>query len=527
MSAATPGARGSGFLDDGRPRPGEGLEAAFESLYRSHRERVLRLCRAMVGHPQDAEEAAQATMISAYRALERGDRPGVVGAWLTTIARNECRDLIGRRRVEVPLPDGLPAVTSDPADVAERRERVRELRHDLAELPRGQRTAILLRGMAGMRHSEIAEVVGGSEQAARTLVHEARESLTEFAEGRALGCAEVRPRIDSGDGRALRARRVRAHIRVCDGCREAAALRRGGRIGGWLPVPVFLTALRGLFTGGAAVPVAGGAALVSLVAAGALVVPGPWNPSAPADASPAVATPAVPSSSPLHASALAGGSAAAPAGARDVARRLPGASAAPGATTPATASAPAVAGAPAAAPAAGGGGASSGQAPIAQVRATAGTPGGTGGTGGTGVSVTAPGVGASVGASGVDVNVAGVGVSAGSGGAQVTSPVANVGVTAPSSGVVPTVRASVPAVQLPRVSVPSTTVPSASTPSVTVPSTQVGPVATPQVTVPSVTTPQLTTPEVTVPSQVTTPAVGPLPGVSVDLQGTPGVTIGG
>ena len=44
---------------------------------------------------------------------------------------------------------------------------------------------------------------------------------------------------------------------------------------------------------------------------------------------------------------------------------------------------------------------------------------------------------------------------------------------------------------------------------------------------PSATTPQLTTPEVTVPSQVTTPAVGPLPGVSVDLQGTPGISIGG
>ncbi|HET6690349.1 MAG TPA: sigma-70 family RNA polymerase sigma factor, partial [Miltoncostaeaceae bacterium] len=323
MSTATP-ARGSGFLDDGR-RPGEGLEAAFEALYRSHRERVLRLCRAMVGHPQDAEEAAQATMLSAYRALERGDRPGVVGAWLTTIARNECRDLIGRRRLEVPLPDALPAVTSDPADVVERRERMRELRRDLAELPRGQRTAIVLRGMAGMRHAEIAEVVGGSEQAARTLVYEARESLAEFAEGRALGCAEVRPRIDSGDGRALRARRVRAHLRVCDGCREAAAERRGGRIAGWLPVPAFLAALRGLFTGGGAAPVAGGAALVSMVAAGALVMAGPWNPSsAPAGASPAAA-PAAATSTPRPASGASSAATIAPARARRAAAPLPSA----------------------------------------------------------------------------------------------------------------------------------------------------------------------------------------------------------
>ncbi|MGE0027576.1 MAG: RNA polymerase sigma factor, partial [Thermoleophilia bacterium] len=453
MSTATP-ARGSGFLDDDR-RPGEGLEAAFESLYRSHRERVLRLCRAMVGHPQDAEEAAQATMLSAYRALERGDRPGVVGAWLTTIARNECRDLIGRRRVEVPLPDALPAVTPDPADVVERRERMRELRRDLAELPSGQRTALVLRSMGGLRHSEIAEVVGGSEQAARTLVHEARESLAEFAEGRALGCAQVRPRIDSGDGRALRARRVRAHIRVCDDCREAAG-RRGGRIAGWLPVPAFWAALRGLFTGGTAVPVAGGAALVSMVAAGALVIPGPWNPSsAPADARPAVAAPAAStaSSSPAAAAPSAGGSPAGAAGApRDVTRRLP----APGAAPGSVAAAPETAAAPATSPAAGGptaGSAPSGQAPVAQVRAR------TGGASGTGLSASAPGVSATVGGSGVDVNVAGVGVSAGSGGAQVTSPAAGVSVRAPAAGVVPAVDASVDAVQLPPVAVPSVTVP--------------------------------------------------------------------
>jgi len=512
MSTATP-ARGSGFFDDGLPRPGEGLDAAFESLYRSHRERVLRLCRAMVGHPQDAEEAAQATMISAYRALERGDRPGVVGAWLTTIARNECRDLIGRRRIEVPLPDALPAVTSDPADVVERRERMRELRHDLAELPRGQRTAIVLRSMAGMRHSEIAEVVGGSEQAARTLVYEARESLAEFAEGRALGCAEVRPRIDAGDGRALRARRVRAHIRVCDGCREAAGLR-GGRIAGWLPVPAFLTALRGLFAGGTAVPVAGGAALVSMIAAGALVVPGPWNPSSPADASPAIASPAAPSAASFNASSVLSGGATPEAAAAPRAGARPAPGSAVGAATPLTAPAEpgasaAGATAPAADPAASG-------AATAPVRTPSGTA----------VSVTAPGVSATVGGSGVDVNVAGVGVSAGSGGVQVSSPVANVGVT-PSSGIVPTVSASVPAVQVPRVSVPSTTVPSTSTPSVTVPPTRVGPVTTPQVTVPSVTTPEVTTPEVTVPSQIATPAVGPLPGISVDLEGTPGITIGG
>jgi hypothetical protein len=83
-----------------------------------------------------------------------------------------------------------------------------------------------------------------------------------------------------------------------------------------------------------------------------------------------------------------------------------------------------------------------------------------------------------------------------------------VSVRAPETGVVPTVDATVDAVRLPPVSVPSVTVPSVPTP--------VGP------------TPEVATPAVTVPAQVATPelAGGVVPGVTVDLQGTPRITIG-
>jgi hypothetical protein len=62
-----------------------------------------------------------------------------------------------------------------------------------------------------------------------------------------------------------------------------------------------------------------------------------------------------------------------------------------------------------------------------------------------------------------------------------------------------------------------------------VPSVTAGPVTTPQLTVPSVSTPTVTTPEVTTPGQVSTPSLagGLVPGMTVNLSGTPGVTIGG
>jgi len=489
----------SAFTDDRLPRGSEGLEVAFEALYRRHRERVLRLCRTMLGHQQDAEEATQATMLSAYRALERGDRPGVVGAWLTTIARNECRDVIGRRQTTVPLPALLPSASPGPAEVVERRERMDELKRDLAELPRGQRTALVLRGMAGMPHADIARVVGGSEQGARTLVHEARESLAEFAEGRALECSVVRERIDCGDGRALRARRVRAHLRVCDDC-SAAAGRRRGRLAGLLPPPALLAAIRGVFAGSPAGPVAGGAALVSLVAAGALVVPGPWSPGPAARASdaPAAFGGVAPGTLlPTSITSPAGATVAGPARSRPAGARLlpPGAPGGTAGTSPAgSAVTPAAAGGAPAAPA-------------------AGAPGGSG----------AAGSGAASGAS-----------TAGSGGGS--GPPVTVRVTAPGSGGGGGVDVTVPAVTVPPVSVPPITVPSVatppiSTPPITVPPLPVGPISTPpitvpQITVPSVVTPPVTTPQVSLPPAVSTPPIGPVPPVAVTLEGVPRVTIG-
>lgn len=51
-------------------------------------------------------------------------------------------------------------------------------------------------------------------------VFEARSALAEYGDGREVACENIRRSISDGDGRALRARRVRAHLRSCNGCRE-------------------------------------------------------------------------------------------------------------------------------------------------------------------------------------------------------------------------------------------------------------------------------------------------------------------
>src|SRR5205823_6250648 len=89
-----------------RPEPGragDGAAAAcLDTLYSRHARMVSALCRLLLREQTEAEDAAQQTFLSAYRALLRGVEPREPAAWLATIARNECRARI-RGRMRSPL----------------------------------------------------------------------------------------------------------------------------------------------------------------------------------------------------------------------------------------------------------------------------------------------------------------------------------------------------------------------------------------------------------------------------------------
>ena len=203
-------------------RAAAGDEGAFEALDRRYRSTLLRHCNRILRNGHDAEEAVQGALLRAYRALSAGRRPASLLPWLLAIARNECMDVLRARRDTQELPPDVESRGVRPDELVVRREEARVLYADLRELPEAQREALILRSMGDLPHGEIARLLGRTAADARTLCREARLSLAECHEGRNLECAAVRERIDSGDGRALRARRIRAHLRACGGCRDAA-----------------------------------------------------------------------------------------------------------------------------------------------------------------------------------------------------------------------------------------------------------------------------------------------------------------
>jgi RNA polymerase sigma-70 factor (ECF subfamily) len=161
----------------------EGSEAAFETLDRRHRPAVYRHCAGILRSPHDADEAAQRTMIRAYRAMAGGRGPASVAPWLLAIARNESYDLLRARKGTEALTLEIEAGGESPVEHIERRERMEALKDDLADLPETQRRALLLRGVGDLSHAEIARLMGGTPGEMRTLVHEARVSLAEFEAG--------------------------------------------------------------------------------------------------------------------------------------------------------------------------------------------------------------------------------------------------------------------------------------------------------------------------------------------------------
>jgi RNA polymerase sigma factor (sigma-70 family) len=197
---------------------------AFTTLYERHHQAIYRYCRSIVRNDHDAQDALQSAMARAYTALCASERDLAVRPWLFRIAHNEAISILRRRPREDQLVDVHESLEDGVERTAEERERLAILLADLRALPERQRAALVMRELSGLSIEEIAGALSVSTGAAKQTLFEARSSLHEFAKGRAMECEAVRSVISEHDGRVLRGRRLRAHLRDCSGCRDFHAL---------------------------------------------------------------------------------------------------------------------------------------------------------------------------------------------------------------------------------------------------------------------------------------------------------------
>src|SRR5947208_15146835 len=108
-----------------------GDPAALDQLLSPHARGLLLFCRGIVGHAEDAEDAAQETLFRALRALPRfQQRQASFRTWLFRIALNLCLDWQRDHRPTEPWDEDRPSVTSresaSPETLALRRLQVME-----------------------------------------------------------------------------------------------------------------------------------------------------------------------------------------------------------------------------------------------------------------------------------------------------------------------------------------------------------------------------------------------------------------
>ena len=156
----------------------------FQALIDEHREPVLAFLRGIVG-PVDADDCLQDTFLAALRAYPPADSRNLRG-WIFRIAHNKAIDH-HRARSRAPRPSGDPqeldgaAPDAAPRWLGGRREgmssRDSTIWEAVADLPEGQRSAVILRFAVDLRYGEIGAALDCSEDAARRRVHDGLRNL--------------------------------------------------------------------------------------------------------------------------------------------------------------------------------------------------------------------------------------------------------------------------------------------------------------------------------------------------------------
>jgi RNA polymerase sigma-70 factor (ECF subfamily) len=131
-----------------------GDSEAFSELVSRHRDRLWSVALRTTGDPEDASDALQDALISAFRRADQYRGEAAVTTWLHRIVVNAGLDRLRRRAVRptTTLPDhyensGLEIV--EPRDAIAERENWIEISAALAELPQDQREAIILVDVQG------------------------------------------------------------------------------------------------------------------------------------------------------------------------------------------------------------------------------------------------------------------------------------------------------------------------------------------------------------------------------------------
>lgn len=182
---------------------GPDASEAFRQLVERWKQPVMSFVFRTLPDPDEAEDLAQGVFVQIWKTAGRYQPSAKFSTFLFTVARNLCLNELRRRRrhpassLDETSPDDethpvrqVPdRSTPGASDALERTELYSKVEEALADLPEKQRTALILCREGELSYEEIAEVLGTSLQATKSLIHRAREVLK----------SRLKPYLSSGE----------------------------------------------------------------------------------------------------------------------------------------------------------------------------------------------------------------------------------------------------------------------------------------------------------------------------------------
>src|SRR5439155_4197857 len=182
--------------------------AAFSELVERFQHRLVAVMHHLVGSADEAEDLAQEVFLRVYRIRKKYTPKAKFSTWLFTIANNLALNALRdrKRRPVLPLavrdsgplgprPNEATAAARDdpPANNLQQEELAAVIRVALDGLNERQRVAIVLNKFEDMNYAEIADVMGLTTKAVKSLLSRARMKLREALQGYIYMDAEPPP----------------------------------------------------------------------------------------------------------------------------------------------------------------------------------------------------------------------------------------------------------------------------------------------------------------------------------------------
>jgi len=191
--------------------------AAFGELVDRYQRRLVGILHNLIGRNDEADDLAQEVFLRVYRTRKRYHPQAKFSTWLFTIANNLALNALRsrRRKPSVPLlvqesgPLGVRpeenlvvAKSPAPAQRMQQQELAAIIRTALESLNERQQMAVVLNKFEEMNYAEIAEVMGLSTKAVKSLLSRARAALRDALQAQLAADSTFLPFQQSQSGPA-------------------------------------------------------------------------------------------------------------------------------------------------------------------------------------------------------------------------------------------------------------------------------------------------------------------------------------